>query len=68
MINVIGLGYIGLPTATMMASHGVEVVGTDYNAELVSTLKTGKMTFKEKGMDELLDAAVKAGIKFSTEY
>ena len=68
MINVIGLGYIGLPTATMMASYGVEVVGTDYNAELVSTLKTGKMTFKEKGMDELLDAAVKAGIKFSTEY
>jgi len=28
MINVIGLGYIGLPTALMMASHGVEVVGT----------------------------------------
>ena len=31
MINVIGLGYIGLPTALMMASHGVEVIGTDYN-------------------------------------
>ena len=28
MINVIGLGYIGLPTALMMASHGVDVVGT----------------------------------------
>ena len=35
MINVIGLGYIGLPTALMMASHGVEVIGTDYNKELV---------------------------------
>ena len=34
MVNVIGLGYIGLPTALMMASHGVEVIGTDYNAEL----------------------------------
>ena len=33
MINVIGLGYIGLPTALMMASHGVEVVGTDYNLQ-----------------------------------
>ena len=33
MINVIGLGYIGLPTALMMASHGVEVIGTDYNQE-----------------------------------
>ena len=31
MVNVIGLGYIGLPTALMMASHGVKVVGTDYN-------------------------------------
>ena len=53
MINVIGLGYIGLPTALMMASHGVEVVGTDYNKELVSTLNAGKTTFKEKGLDEL---------------
>ena len=37
-VNVIGLGYIGLPTALMLASHGVNVIGTDYNAELVSTL------------------------------
>ena len=37
MINVIGLGYIGLPTALMLTSHGVEVVGTDYNKELVAT-------------------------------
>lgn len=33
MINVIGLGYIGLPTALMMSAHGVEVIGTDYNKE-----------------------------------
>jgi len=68
MINVIGLGYIGLPTALMMASHGVEVVGTDYNKELVATLNAGKTTFKEKGLDELFNDAVKAGIKFTTEY
>ena len=68
MINVIGLGYIGLPTALMMASHGVEVVGTDYNKELVATLNAGKTTFKEKGLDELFESAVKAGIKFTTEY
>lgn len=68
MINVIGLGYIGLPTALMMASHGVEVVGTDYNKELVATLNAGKTTFKEKGLDELFDAAVKAGVKFTTDY
>lgn len=68
MINVIGLGYIGLPTALMMASHGVEVIGTDYNKELVATLNAGKTTFEEKGLDELFDDAVKAGIKFTTEY
>ena len=68
MINVIGLGYIGLPTALMMASHGVEVIGTDYNKELVETLNAGKTTFKEDGLDELFNAAVKAGIKFTTEY
>lgn len=68
MINVIGLGYIGLPTALMMASHGVEVIGTDYNAELVATLNAGKTTFKEEGLDELFVKAVKAGITFTTEY
>ena len=68
MINVIGLGYIGLPTALMMASHGVEVVGTDYNRELVNTLASGHTTFKEKGLDELFTEAVAKGIKFTTEY
>lgn len=68
MINVIGLGYIGLPTALMMASHGAEVVGTDYNKELVETLNAGHTTFKESGLDELFQDARKAGIKFSTEY
>lgn len=53
MINVIGLGYIGLPTALMFATHGVEVVGTDYNEELVATLNAGRTTFKEEGLDDL---------------
>lgn len=68
MVNVIGLGYIGLPTALMLASHGVEVVGTDYNKEVVATLNAGKTTFKEKGLDELFASAVKSGIRFSSEY
>ncbi len=68
MVNVIGLGYIGLPTALMMASHGVEVVGTDYNAELVATLNKGKTTFKEEGLDDLFAEALEAGIQFTTEY
>lgn len=68
MVNVIGLGYIGLPTALMLASHGVEVVGTDYNKNLVETLNAGHTTFKEDGLDELFLNALKSGIKFTTEY
>ncbi len=68
MINIIGLGYIGLPTALMFASHGVEVIGTDYNASLVSQLNAGHTTFEEKGLDELFAAARQAGIRFTTEY
>lgn len=68
MVNVIGLGYIGLPTALMMASHGVEVVGTNHSQGKVDMLKSGKTTFKEKGLDELFQAAMDGGIKFTTEY
>lgn len=67
-INVIGLGYIGLPTALMFATHGVEVIGTDYNKELVDTLNEGKTTFEEDGLDELFNEAAAKGIKFSHEY
>lgn len=68
MINVIGLGYIGLPTALMFASHGVDVVGTDYNRDVINQLNSGKVTFEEKGLKELFDSAVKSGIKFSENY
>jgi UDP-N-acetyl-D-mannosaminuronic acid dehydrogenase len=68
MINVIGLGYIGLPTALMFASHGIDVVGTDYNKELVKTLQAGRTTFEEEGLDELFKEAVSKGIRFSSEY
>ena len=68
MINVIGLGYIGLPTALMLASHGIEVIGTDYNKKLVNTLNAGKTTFKEEGLDELFQNALNDGIRFTTEY
>lgn len=67
-INVIGLGYIGLPTALMFAKSGVKVVGTDYNNELVDSLTQGKLTFEEEGLDELFNEAISNGIEFTTEY
>lgn len=68
MINVIGLGYIGLPTALMFAKHGVEVVGTDYNEDLINSLNKGELTFEEKGLEELFKDAQNNGIKFTTKY
>ncbi len=68
MINVIGLGYIGLPTALVLAAHGLKVIGTDYNKELIETLINGEITFEEPGLPELFHKAQKSGIKFSSEY
>lgn len=68
MVNVIGLGYIGLPTALMLSSHGVEVVGTNHSPEKVEKLKAGETTFEEKGLNELFHQALLNGIRFTTEY
>lgn len=68
MVNVVGLGYIGLPTALMMASHGVEVVGTDYDGDRIARLQRGEIVFEEEGLAELFHGAVDSGIRFSTEY
>ncbi len=68
LVNVIGMGYIGLPTALMMASHGVNVIGTDCNPERINELSTGGKTFEEKGLAELFSTARAAGIRFTEKY
>src|SRR5690554_2888411 len=68
MINVIGLGYIGLPTALSFAKGGIKVVGTDLNESLVKSLSDEKLSFEEEGLEELLNIAVKNGMRFSTNY
>lgn len=68
MINVIGWGYIELPGVLMLASRGIEVVGTDYNEEVVATLNARKTTYKEKGLDDFFAEARSKGIKFTKEY
>ena len=68
MINVIGLGYIGLPTALMLASHGMEVIGTDCDENLVARLNGERPSFKEDGLDDLFQMAVAGGIRFTSEY
>ncbi|MFC4652183.1 nucleotide sugar dehydrogenase [Lactococcus nasutitermitis] len=68
MINVVGLGYIGLPTALMLADSGVEVIGTDINKEVIETLRNGKVTFEEEGLTSLFKSALEKGIQFSESY
>lgn len=67
-LNIIGLGYIGLPTALSFAGAGIDVIGTDYNKEIVNTLNNGQVTFKEDGLYDLYKEALNRGIEFSTEY
>lgn len=67
-VCVVGLGYIGLPTALMLAAHGVEVTGVDYNKELVATLNHGHVTFREDGLEALYQAALRSGITFTCDY
>lgn len=60
-ICVLGLGYIGLPTASTFATHGVRVVGVDVNPQVVETLQNGGLHIHEPGLRTLVQAALKSG-------
>lgn len=60
-ICVIGLGYIGLPTAATFASHGVGVLGVDTNPGIVDALKKGEIHIHEPGLGEAVSRAVLSG-------
>ena len=57
-ICVIGLGYIGLPTACLFADAGYEVVGVEINQEKIEKLNHGKLPFEERGLEELFEKAL----------
>lgn len=59
-IAVIGLGYIGLPTAAFFASTGLQVFGYDINADRVATIAKGQVPFVEPGFDKLLQNVVES--------
>lgn len=60
-ICVLGLGYIGLPTASTLATHGLQVVGVDVNPGVLATLRKGEIHIHEPGLREALEAALKSG-------
>ncbi|SHK43176.1 UDP-N-acetyl-D-mannosaminuronic acid dehydrogenase [Shimia gijangensis] len=67
-ISVIGLGYIGLPTAAMFASRKIRVVGVDVNQDTVDTINRGEVHIVEPDLDMVVRAVVSEGfLKATTE-
>jgi UDP-N-acetyl-D-mannosaminuronic acid dehydrogenase len=60
-VCVVGLGYIGLPVASMLASRGHQVIGFDINERAVASVNNGQAHFFEPDLDMLLKAAVNTG-------
>ena len=60
-LSVVGLGYIGLPTAAMFAHAGLSVVGVDVNSRTVGIVNAGSAHIKENGLEEILADTVSAG-------
>lgn len=58
-ICVVGLGYIGLPTAAVLANSGYNVVGVDINKDVIDNLNKGKITIEEPYLGELVEEVVK---------
>jgi len=60
-ICILGLGYIGLPTASAFATHNVKVVGVDVNEHVIETLQAGKIHIHEPGLGEAVRQAIESG-------
>ena len=65
-ISIIGLGYIGLPTAAIFASKKIKVVGVDTNEKIVNTINQGKIHIVENDLDSLVHKVVKQGFLKAT--
>lgn len=60
-VSVVGLGYIGLPTAAMFASTGARVFGVDINPDVVATISAGEIHIEETGLEDLVRQCVEHG-------
>ncbi|MCM1990276.1 nucleotide sugar dehydrogenase [Oceanirhabdus seepicola] len=60
-ICVLGLGYIGLPTAIMLAIHENEVCGVDINLDIIQMINNGELHIKESGLSDLFEDVVNKG-------
>ena len=60
-VVTLGLGYIGLPTSALIASHGTNVLGVDINQKVVDTINQGKIHIVEPDLDQIVSKAVSNG-------
>ncbi len=60
-VSVIGLGYVGLPTAAIIANRGINVTGIDVNSQTVETINKGEIHIVEPDLDILVRSAVASG-------
>ena len=60
-ICVIGLGYIGLPTASTFAAHGIKVLGVDISPHIIETINKGEIHIHEPGLLEEVQKAIQSG-------
>lgn len=60
-VAVIGLGYIGLPTAAVLASYGWDVCGVDVSEKVVETVNAGRVHIEERDLDRLVSEAIETG-------
>jgi len=60
-ICVLGLGYVGLPTASLLATAGFKVLGVDVNPQIIEALRSGQTRLEEPGLATLVAAAVMSG-------
>jgi UDP-N-acetyl-D-mannosaminuronic acid dehydrogenase len=60
-LTVLGLGYIGLPTASTFASHAVQVIGVDNNPDIIRTLNKGALHIFGPGLQEIVSKAMRSG-------
>nr|WP_321410908.1 UDP-N-acetyl-D-mannosamine dehydrogenase [uncultured Carboxylicivirga sp.] len=60
-VTIIGMGYIGLPTAALIANNQIETNGFDINAKVVETINKGEIHIIEPGLKEMVSNGVKSG-------
>lgn len=65
-VSVIGLGYIGMPTAAILASRGIKVIGVDINPKVVETINGGKIHIIEPELDAIVQTVVLSGKLLAT--